>query len=95
MTNEPASVSHESVSRRTYGIIFVILVVITLAELALASLNLDRSLKNTVFFSMAIVKAALVAAIYMHLRYDSRFYTFVFVAPAALIFLFAVLTLLV
>jgi len=95
LTNELASVNHDNGSRRTYGIIFVILVVITLAELALASFNLDRTLQNTVFFTMAIVKATLVAAIYMHLRYDSRFYTFVFIAPAVLIFLFAVLTLLI
>ena len=38
-----------------------------------------------------LIKAAFVAAFYMHLRYDTRLYTFIFLVPVILLSVFAFL----
>jgi caa(3)-type oxidase subunit IV len=46
-----------------------------------------------VLLAIAIVKAGLVAAYYMHLRYEKLFYTLIFVTPTLFaLFLIAVLS---
>ncbi|TFH31608.1 MAG: hypothetical protein E4G99_13760 [Anaerolineales bacterium] len=77
----------------TYAVIFVVLAAITLIELLLsnADVSLARSLLNTLFVLFSLGKAALVAAFYMHLRSDNRFYTFIFLLPVVLLLVFALL----
>ncbi len=91
MDSETTSKTSKSV--RTYALIFLALATITLVELLLASpqVNLARSLLNTVFVLFSLSKAALVAAFYMHLRGDNRFYMVIFLIPVALLLAFAML----
>lgn len=91
MEGTPRSKSHNSV--RTYTLIFFVLAAITLVELLLSSPNvtLARSLLNPLLVSFSLGKAALVAAFYMHLRSDNRFYTFIFLLPVVLLLVFAVM----
>lgn len=80
-------------SVRAYVLVFFALALITLIELLLSSmsLNLTRSLLNTLFVVFSLGKAVLVAAFYMHLRSDNRFYTYIFIIPVALLLVFALL----
>ena len=74
-----------------YGMVYIILVIATAIELALTSVSLDGSIRGWVFIGLSIIKAALVAAFYMHLKQDSRVYLFILLLPVALVFMFAVL----
>ena len=78
---------------RVYVAVFVVLAVITGIEifLSMPSTGVARQLLTPVFIVLSLCKAALVAAFYMHLRDDSRFYTIIFVLPALLLAVFALL----
>jgi cytochrome c oxidase subunit 4 len=77
---------------RTYVLVFVALLIVTGVEIALASLGVARQAQTTLFLLLSMTKAALVAAYFMHLRGDSPLYTYVFLTPAAMFLLFALLT---
>ena len=47
--------------------------------------NIDRSLQHTIFLTLSIIKAVLVAMYYMHLKMDSRLYTGLFALPVFLV----------
>lgn len=79
------------VSRLTYFYVFLALAVITAVEIGLAGAGLARGLLNTLFMLLSLLKAGLVAAFYMHLKQDSRSYTYIFVLPAILLAVFAIL----
>jgi cytochrome c oxidase subunit 4 len=87
----------QPVSRRAlgYGAVFIFLAVITAVELALSRLNLPDSVVDPVFLVLSLGKASLVAAFYMHLRQDNRFYTVIFVLPVLLLVVFALLTIVI
>ena len=73
---------HASV--RTYGIILLILAVVTLLEVGtyfMPSLQERRGLLFFVLSVMAIGKFVLVVGYYMHLRYDAAYYRRIFVIP--------------
>ena len=76
-----------------YAAVFIALGVITAAEifLSLPSTNVSRQILTPIFILLSLGKATLVAAFYMHLRDDSRFYTIIFILPALLLLIFAVL----
>jgi len=60
---------------RDYWLIFVILVVVTAAEVAIAYIEfLPRGVLVTSLIVLAVVKFALVALWYMHLRFDRPLY---------------------
>jgi cytochrome c oxidase subunit 4 len=82
-----------SVSVRAYVLVFVILAAVTAFEifLSLPSTGVSRQILTPLFVVLSLSKASLVAAFYMHLRGDSRFYTIVFVLPALLLLVFALL----
>ena len=77
----------------TYALIFLVLALITLTELLLSGPNitLARNILNPLFVVFSLGKAALVAAFYMHLRSDNRFYTFIFLVPVVLLLVFAIM----
>jgi cytochrome c oxidase subunit 4 len=79
-------------ARPRYGVIFLGLVVLTLIELGVSVLRVPAPLSTGVYLILSALKAGLVAAFYMHLREDSRLYTAVFVLPALLLLVFALLT---
>jgi caa(3)-type oxidase subunit IV len=91
MENDPGkekTISH----RRTYFYVFLILAAITAFEIYLNSLAIVQEIQNGMFLSLSLAKAALVAAFFMHLRTDSKIFTYIFVIPALLFVVFAYLT---
>lgn len=55
-----------------YILIWFVLLVLTLAEVGYAFLPISQALLATGLILMAIMKAALVALYYMHLRWEPR-----------------------
>ncbi len=64
----------------TYFSVFVLLAALTVAELLVTSLPI---LKIPLLLGLASAKAWLVIQFYMHLRYDNRLLTWVFLIPVA------------
>lgn len=65
----------------TFGVVFVMLAIFTLLEIAMGYLpNLPGGIKLGVLIFLAVVKVALVLLYFMHLKYDSR----IFALPFAL-----------
>ncbi len=62
----------EVVRKRPYVVVFVILGVVTFAELNVFSLGLASLERITILVVLATIKASLVVAYYMHLRYEPR-----------------------
>lgn len=79
----------EEVKRRPYVIVFAILAVVTLIELNVYSFGLPRLETITILVVLATMKASLVVAYYMHLRYEPRWLALVPLGGLALV---AVLT---
>jgi cytochrome c oxidase subunit 4 len=61
--------------------VFAILALFTIFEVAVTLFQLPKQTIVPVLLAIAIVKAGLVAAYYMHLRYEKLFYTLIFVTP--------------
>lgn len=68
---------------RTYLAVWAALAVITLIEVSVSYLTGD--LKVFLLVVLSAVKAFLVILYFMHLRYDSRWYAFIFFAPLVLV----------
>ncbi len=81
--------SGQAKRRSPYGLVFLALVVITGLELGIAGLGLTTALRNTLFVLLSLGKAGLVAAFFMHLRTDSRLYTYILLFPSLLLILLA------
>jgi cytochrome c oxidase subunit 4 len=62
----------KSTSKRPYLRIFVTLAALTAVEVVLAGLIQAQTLRVIALLGLAVVKAALVALYFMHLRYDNR-----------------------
>jgi len=77
--------SHETTHRRAnYLGIFVILIVLTLVE-TLVSYVQQEAIKFPVLIILSVIKAVLVLLYFMHLKFDSRLYTYLFIAGCALV----------
>lgn len=68
----PGAEAHPS-RARTYFLIFVVLVVVTAAEVAVTYFPAIPQAPTLIL--LAILKFFLIASIYMHLRYDSRVFS--------------------
>jgi cytochrome c oxidase subunit IV len=76
--------SHETTQRRAnYLGIFIILIVLTLVE-TLVSYVQQQAIKFPVLIVLSVIKAVLVLLYFMHLKFDSRVYTYLFVAGCVL-----------
>lgn len=62
--------------------VFAILAVGTVLEIAITLIHLPREVLIPTLIAMSFSKAALVAAYYMHLRYEKPLFTIVFITPA-------------
>ena len=91
---DPATVSEADKPTPKYMMIFLILGVVTVAELGVAFIGLSKLMTIIVLIVMALYKAILVALYYMHLRYEPRRLKLIVLAPIplALILVIAVLT---
>jgi len=76
--------SHATTEKRTsYLGIFIILIVLTLIE-TLVSYVQNEAIKFPVLIGLSVIKAVLVLLYFMHLKFDSRIYTYLFVAGCVL-----------
>ena len=75
--------AHHYPRNRTYLLVFVALAVLTVVEIGVAALS--GGLKVSLLLIMSVAKAMLVILYFMHLKYDSRWYAFIFFAPMALV----------
>jgi cytochrome c oxidase subunit IV len=64
-----------------YFTIFIVLAILTLIELLVAYLPL---VKVPLLLALALTKAWLVVQFYMHLRYDSKIFTWALLVPTAM-----------
>jgi caa(3)-type oxidase subunit IV len=58
--------------RKDYFRIFWILLVLTIAEVGITYLKMDRKIMATLLVGMAISKASFVGLYFMHLKYEKR-----------------------
>jgi cytochrome c oxidase subunit 4 len=75
MSDESKVVEQKS-SRSTYIIVFIALAVLTGLEVTVTHLPLPRI---PVLVPLALIKAGLVALFYMHLKFDKKIFSAVFV----------------
>lgn len=69
-------VDHIHTNRRTYLIVAVVLAVLTVVEVVLQEqLKHQKTMLAYVLLLGTLLKAGLVVAFYMHLKWDSRVYT--------------------
>jgi cytochrome c oxidase subunit 4 len=69
---------HQAPGEGTYLSVFVLLAALTVAELLVTTLPI---LKIPLLLGLATAKAWLVIQFYMHLRYENRLLTWVFLIP--------------
>ncbi|MFT5584083.1 MAG: caa(3)-type oxidase subunit IV, partial [Cognaticolwellia sp.] len=69
---------HEHMPLKTYFIIYVALLCLTVLTVAVSVMGLPSLLSIVVAMAVATVKALLVATWFMHLKYDRKFNVFVF-----------------
>lgn len=99
MTNIPApTTSHNAHSgpqahkkHTSPVLVFGILTIATVIEIAITLIGIPKDVLVPILLALSFAKASLVAAYYMHLRYENWIYTAVFVTPA----LFAVFLIMV
>lgn len=75
---------HHIISYKTYLFILAVLLVLTGISVAVTQINLG-TLTVTMALFIAGVKSALVLAIFMHLRFDNKMYTFMAIGVILLI----------
>ncbi|MEO0814429.1 MAG: cytochrome C oxidase subunit IV family protein, partial [Myxococcota bacterium] len=73
--------------------VFVALVALTGATVAVTAIDLGASMNLVVAMLIATVKAGLVAAFFMHLLYDNKLNLMVFLGSFAFMFIFITITL--
>jgi len=58
--------------RRDYFRIFWVLLVLTIVEVGITYLRMDRKVMSTLMIGLALTKASFVGLYYMHLKYEKR-----------------------
>lgn len=82
---------HHILPLKMYFGVFSALIVLTVVTVLISYANLGTA-SLTVAMFVALIKAGLVVAFFMHLKYDDRFNAFVFAATILFIATFFVLT---
>ena len=84
-----ASAIGETIRRRPYIPVFVVLLVVTGLELAITTPGcfpvLEHTFRIVLLVIMSTIKASLVVAYYMHLRYEPRWLALIPLAGLALV----------
>ncbi len=76
---QPMEEEHGHATVRTYILIAVVLAIITIAEVAILYVPaIPVGAVITGFLVLSAAKFAMVVSFYMHLKYDSRFFTGLF-----------------
>jgi cytochrome c oxidase subunit IV len=74
----------ETPKRPNYSIVFVILLVSTLTETLVSYLQ-QETIKIPVLAVSAVFKVLLVLLFFMHLKYDTKLFTYLFIAGCILV----------
>jgi caa(3)-type oxidase subunit IV len=74
----------EEQRRPNYLLVFLGLGLLTLAEVGVSYLSI---IKLPILLALASAKVALVAMFYMHLKTDSKWYTYLFIVPLPFVIL--------
>lgn len=78
--------SGHTIPKKTYYLIFAVLMVLLALTVAVAYIDLGRTLNIIIAMTIAIIKATLVLLYFMHVRYSTRL-TWIFVAAGFFWFL--------
>jgi cytochrome c oxidase subunit 4 len=89
--NDAHATGHAHKKHTNPVLVFGILTIITVIEIVVTLFGLPREVLVPLLIAMSFAKASLVAAYYMHLRYENWIYTAVFITPS----LFAIFLMLV
>jgi cytochrome c oxidase subunit 4 len=81
--------SGHQIPKKTYYLIFAVLMVLLALTVAVAYIDLGRTLNIVIAMTIAIIKATLVILYFMHVRYSSRL-TWLFVGAGFFWFLILV-----
>ena len=65
----------------TYIGVFVVLAVVTAVEVFVSGAGFDRTAMVTILLALATSKALLVVLFFMHLKYDTKWYTYAMLFP--------------
>lgn len=84
MAQEAHSGESHGLNPRQYVTVFVVLTVVTVTELAVSYSGLSKAGLIAVLFPLSALKFGIVVALFMHLRFDSPFFTKVFLGPLLL-----------
>ncbi len=76
--------AHHGASELTYTAVFIGLLILTLLEVGVTYLPIPRLVLVISLLMMAGTKASLVAMYFMHLRFDPRILSVIFVTPLLL-----------
>jgi cytochrome c oxidase subunit 4 len=83
--NENASqlsaVVHEEHAKPNYVAVYLALAALTFMEIGVTFLPIPKGGQVVILLTFAFAKLALVVMYYMHLKFDTRLYTFVFAVP--------------
>lgn len=70
---EHARAAHHAPNRKEYMVIFVVLFVLTVIEVAVAQVpGIGKGLLTLALVSLAVTKAAIVGLFYMHLKHETK-----------------------
>ena len=84
MAHEAHSGESHGLNPRQYVTIFVVLTAITALELLVSYSGLSKIGLVVILFPLSALKFGIVVALFMHLRFDSPFFTKMFVGPLVL-----------
>ena len=76
-------------NRKEYGVIFIVLGVLTLLEIGVAKAPIGRTPMIVGLVGMAVTKAAIVGLFYMHLKHETKILKFSIALPMSLPALYA------
>lgn len=76
---DPVSDHGHHPSPRKYVFIGVVLAIVTAIEVAFSYMNMSDTILVTSLLIMALVKFVMVASWFMHLKFDSRIFKYLFV----------------
>lgn len=68
-----------------YTVVFVVLALLTVFEIIIAEVGLPSGISVPILAAASLAKAVLVVMFYMHLREDSRFFTYAVIIPLAMV----------
>jgi cytochrome c oxidase subunit 4 len=90
----PGTAAAHTDHRRDYFRIFWVLLALTIVEVGVSYLKIDKRVISAIMVALALAKAAFVGLYYMHLKYEKRTLLWLAFLPLPLAGLYAVVLML-